>query len=392
MSSNIENIIEDNEDNQIEQYFKIRYWNTTYTFSRLAELYKKEKINIPDLQRGFVWTKEMASKLIDSILLGIPLPNFFFYKNDDETNDIIDGLQRVIVISTYINGNSFPGEEGVFKLLNKHTINKNWRNKSFEELSQEQQDRLMDGEASIIFFEQRFPNIHTNDIKKYVFERINTGGVKLTSQEIRNALFPGKLRDEIKKISEIWKKKEQKFTEKDYKKYIIDELILRIIVTYNIVNNKYQILKKIEDNKFKYENGKTAIPLKIQMDYYMEKNKDSSDNKELNLLKNVIEKYYEKPKEKNYLGKNLKSPKINAISAETLFIVYMKCLENKLELKFDNIIMKKYENLQKNKEKMSAFSIRTTNIENYKKRLDIISEVLLNTNYENIGESHNERN
>ena len=326
------------------------------------------------------------------MLLGIPLPNFFFYKNDDETNDIIDGLQRVIVISTYINGNSFPGEEGVFKLLNKHTINKNWRNKSFEELSQEQQDRLMDGEASIIFFEQRFPNIHTNDIKKYVFERINTGGVKLTPQEIRNALFPGKLRDEIKKISEIWKKKEQKFTEKDYKKYIIDELILRIIVTYNIVNNKYKILKKIEDNKFKYENGKTAIPLKIQMDYYMEKNKDSNDNKELNLLKNVIEKYYEKPKEKNYLGKNLKSLKINAISAETLFIVYMKCLENKLELKFDNIIMKKYENLQKNKEKMSAFSTRTTNIENYKKRLDIISEVLLNTNYENIGESHNEKN
>jgi len=88
--------------------FKIRYWNTTYTFERIAQLYRKEKFVIPDLQRAYVWTQDMASRLIDSILLGIPLPNFFIYKNEDEINDIIDGLQRIITISTFMNEENLP--------------------------------------------------------------------------------------------------------------------------------------------------------------------------------------------------------------------------------------------------------------------------------------------
>lgn len=91
--------------------FKIRYWNTTYTFERIAQLYRKEKFVIPDLQRAYVWTQDMASRLIDSILLGIPLPNFFIYKNEDEINDIIDGLQRIITISTFMNEENLPDKK-----------------------------------------------------------------------------------------------------------------------------------------------------------------------------------------------------------------------------------------------------------------------------------------
>ncbi|MCG7331054.1 DUF262 domain-containing protein [Streptococcus cristatus] len=98
--------------------FKIRYWNTTYTFERIAQLYRKEKFVIPDLQRAYVWTQDMASRLIDSILLGIPLPNFFIYKNEDEINDIIDGLQRIITISTFMNEENLPDKKNIFKLSN----------------------------------------------------------------------------------------------------------------------------------------------------------------------------------------------------------------------------------------------------------------------------------
>ena len=130
-----------------ESVFKIRYWNTTYTFDRISQLYKKRKFVIPDLQRAYVWTQDMASRLIDSILLGIPLPNFFIYKNEDDTNDIIDGLQRIITISTFINEENLPDKKVVFKLSNNNSVSSKWRGKSFDELTSEEQDRLRDGEA-----------------------------------------------------------------------------------------------------------------------------------------------------------------------------------------------------------------------------------------------------
>lgn len=349
--------------------FKIRYWNTTYTFERIAQLYRKEKFVIPDLQRAYVWTQDMASRLIDSILLGIPLPNFFIYKNEDETNDIIDGLQRIITISTFMTEEKLPDKKNIFKLSNNNSVSPKWRGKSFSELTSEEQDRLRDGEANIIFFEQRYPSMRKNDIKKHVFERINTGGIKLTSQEIRNALYPGLLMEKIKELSSRWKELEQRFTEKDYKKYKIDELILRIISIDNIVVNNYKGLIKNDAGGIVRSKISTSIILKDQLDCFMEKYKKGY--KELEVFERALEKYYaeEYP---NFLGRNKHN--INAVYAETIFVLLMMSIRANENLVFSIENYDKIKDLTPDKK--LPFTRRTTNIENLRKRLEIFKEIL----------------
>lgn len=349
--------------------FKIRYWNTTYTFERIAQLYRKEKFVIPDLQRAYVWTQDMASRLIDSILLGIPLPNFFIYKNEDETNDIIDGLQRIITISTFMTEEKLPDKKNIFKLSNNSSVSPKWRGKSFSELTSEEQDRLRDGEANIVFFEQRYPSMRKNDIKKHVFERINTGGIKLTSQEIRNALYPGPLMEKIKELSSRWRELEQRFTEKDYKKYKIDELILRIISIDNIVVNNYEGLIKNDAGKIVRSKISTSIILKDQLDCFMEKYQKGY--KELEVFERALEKYYaeEYP---NFLGRNKHN--INAVYAETIFVLLMMSIRANENLGFSIENYDKIKNLTPDKK--LPFTRRTTNIENLRKRLEIFKEIL----------------
>ena len=352
-----------------ESVFKIRYWNTTYTFDRISQLYKKRKFVIPDLQRAYVWTQDMASRLIDSILLGIPLPNFFIYKNEDDTNDIIDGLQRIITISTFINEENLPDKKVVFRLSNNNSVSSKWRGKSFDELTSEEQDRLRDGEANIVFFEQRYPSTRKNDIKKHVFERINTGGIKLTSQEIRNALYPGPLMEKIKELSSRWRDLEQRFTEKDYKKYKIDELILRIISIDNIVVNNYEGLTKNDAGEIVRSKISTSIILKNQLDCFMEKYQKGY--KELEVFERALEKYYaeEYP---NFLGRNKHN--INAVYAETIFVLLMMSIRENENLEFS---IKNYDKIKDlTPDKKLPFTRRTTNIENLRKRLEIFKEIL----------------
>lgn len=349
--------------------FKIRYWNTTYTFERIAQLYRKEKFVIPDLQRAYVWTQDMASRLIDSILLGIPLPNFFIYKNEDDTNDIIDGLQRIITIATFMSEEKLPDKKIMFKLSNNNSVSSKWRGKSFSELTPEEQDRLRDGEANIVFFEQRYPSTRKNDIKKHVFERINTGGVKLTSQEIRNALYPGPLMERIKELSFKWRMLEKRFTEKDYKKYKIDELILRIVSIDSIVSNDYEGLIKNDLGEIVRAKISSSIILKNQIDCFMEKYQNGY--KELNIFEEALERYYSE-EYPNFLGRNKHN--INSVYAETVFVLLMASIRGEVNLDFSEGNYCQIKELSS--EKKLPFTRRTTNIDNLKKRLDIFKEIL----------------
>ncbi|WP_294053855.1 DUF262 domain-containing protein [Streptococcus sp.] len=349
--------------------FKIRYWNTTYTFERIAQLYRKEKFVIPDLQRAYVWTQDMASRLIDSILLGIPLPNFFIYKNEDDTNDIIDGLQRIITIATFMSEEKLPDKKMMFKLSNNNSVSSKWRGKSFSELTPEEQDRLRDGEANIVFFEQRYPSTRKNDIKKHVFERINTGGVKLTSQEIRNALYPGPLMERIKELSSKWRMLEKRFTEKDYKKYKIDELILRIVSIDSIVSNDYEGLIKNDLGEIVRAKISSSIILKNQIDCFMEKYQNGY--KELDVFEEALERYYSE-EYPNFLGRNKHN--INSVYAETVFVLLMASIRGEVYLDFSEGNYCQIKELSS--EKKLPFTRRTTNIDNLKKRLDIFKEIL----------------
>lgn len=355
-----------------EVVFKIRYWNTTYTFGRIAELDKKGKLIKPDLQRSYVWKQEMASRLIDSILLGIPLPNFFIYKNEDESNDIIDGLQRIKTISSFINKCSLPGSksEKPFRLSNSNYISSSWRGKTFDELTSDEQERLVDGEASIVFFEQRFPNSKEIAIKRHVFERINTGGVKLTPQEIRNALYPGKLNDDIKELAQQWSNREIRFSEMDFRKFKIDELILRILTMENIVSKGYIGLQKDENDNIVDTPISASIILKNQMDFFMEQN--TRGYEKISLLRKALDFYYENYNDRNFIGKNKNN--INSVYAETVFIILMRELDRGNKINLTSVNYEKIKTLTP--EDKLPFTKQTTNTDNLKSRIEKFSSIL----------------
>ena len=144
-----------------------------------------EYILDPDFQRNFVWNKEKCSKLIESILINVPIPNI--YASDDTNGKwiIVDGIQRLTAL------NNFYNDE--FKLQHLEILTE-LNNKKYSELDDKYRIALDKGNISIILLEEdTSPNI-----KFDIFMRLNTGGEELKPQELRNCLYRGKFNDAIK--------------------------------------------------------------------------------------------------------------------------------------------------------------------------------------------------
>ena len=107
----------------------------------MKTMYSEGELLKPELQRKYVWSRVEASRFIDSILLGLPVPSVFFAKEADETMLIIDGFQRIMTVSDFVNG-TFSGDGKVFKLSNTENINPRWRGKAFVELDTQEKRRI----------------------------------------------------------------------------------------------------------------------------------------------------------------------------------------------------------------------------------------------------------
>jgi hypothetical protein len=131
----------------------------------------------PDFQRDFIWGDDKQSKLIESVLMRIPLPVFYLGEDDQGRMIVVDGLQR---LSTF---NRFVNNELRLKLPNQLELNK----KIFKELSAKLQNRIEDCNLILYIIDAKVPERARLDI----FERVN-GGIPLTRQQMRNCLYNGK--------------------------------------------------------------------------------------------------------------------------------------------------------------------------------------------------------
>ncbi|WP_321322567.1 DUF262 domain-containing protein [Labilibaculum sp.] len=191
---NIEEIKEDLEDSYSnDDLYNINSWGADLSFRELISMYDEDELLKPELQRKYVWEKPEASRFIESILLGLPVPSIFLANTKDEKKLIIDGYQRIMTVVDYVNG-IWSKDKKVFKLSNTEKINKRWRGKAYNELDSSDQRRIRSTTIHAIIFEQRAPA--DNDTSLYqVFERINTGGRALMPQEIRNCVNQGSFND-----------------------------------------------------------------------------------------------------------------------------------------------------------------------------------------------------
>ena len=191
------------EEPAIIQY-DITSYGADYTVDGLVKKMNRGDIFIPPFQREYVWSQIEASKLVESLLLGLPVPGIFLAK-EGESNKllVIDGQQRLKSLQFYINGyfNPIDGKKTrkIFKLLK---VQKKFEGLTFGEL--DESDRLMI-EDSIIhatIIKQESPSDDNTSVY-HVFERLNSGGKKLTPQEIRSAVYHGELNDLITSLNQF---------------------------------------------------------------------------------------------------------------------------------------------------------------------------------------------
>ena len=98
----IEDIEEETESYSDDSLFNISSFGTDISFRELISMYDEGDLEKPELQRKYVWQKLEASRFIDSILLGLPVPSIFLAKTNDERRLIVDGYQRIMTVYDYV--------------------------------------------------------------------------------------------------------------------------------------------------------------------------------------------------------------------------------------------------------------------------------------------------
>ncbi|KSU83976.1 hypothetical protein AS180_21135 [Priestia veravalensis] len=164
------------------------------SIGELINMYKDEELVInPEFQRFFRWTDIQKTKLIESILLGIPIPPIFVSQRDDGVWDVIDGLQRLSTIMEFVDELRLPPgkEKRPLKLLGTKFL-PSLENKVWNDISDP--DNSFTSEQRIDFKRSKMDikiikKASDKDAKYELFQRINTGGTKLEPQEVRNCLL-----------------------------------------------------------------------------------------------------------------------------------------------------------------------------------------------------------
>lgn len=155
----------------------------------------------PDYQRKFRWDDERQSLLVESIFLGIPVPSLFMATNSDSSWEVIDGVQRISTFIRFATPLDSPARQKIEK-------NDYLKLKGLEKLSAMEGMTIDNLPSSIVldFLLKPVKVITLSDksdpqVRFDLFQRLNTGGISLTDQEIRNCVFKGGFNDFIKRLA-----------------------------------------------------------------------------------------------------------------------------------------------------------------------------------------------
>ena len=183
--------------------FRIVYQTANFFLPQIRDLIEQDDaINLrPEYQRRLRWTNGQKSRLIESLLLNVPVPPVFFYETEAAKYEVMDGQQRLNTIRDFFSGDFALTGLRVLAPLNrmrytncppriKRTLNRATIS-AIVLLMESESERPDEGLFSI------------TDIRRLVFDRLNTGGRRLNAQEIRNALNPGPLNDCILALSRL---------------------------------------------------------------------------------------------------------------------------------------------------------------------------------------------
>lgn len=208
--NNIDDIVENNtEDDGVEDYNTIKgideegeatYPNMSikidkdqYSVFEMKRKYDKGKICMdPSFQRNFVWKEKQMSELIESVIMGIPLPLIYLAESRNGELIVVDGRQRLTTFYEFL--------DNKFK-LNRLTILKELNGYNFEKLEKDYSNYATAIEDyQLVVQVIKYPT--PDRVRFDIFDRVNRGGTPLNKQEMRNALYQGNATEFLKNITE----------------------------------------------------------------------------------------------------------------------------------------------------------------------------------------------
>jgi hypothetical protein len=179
---------------------KIRIKKIELAISNAMQMLEAGELDVaPDFQRNDVWDDVRKSKLVESLLVRIPLPVFYFdelspKKGFDIQYAVIDGVQRLTTLEQFINDKS----ETRLRLQGMELLT-DLEGEDFDHLDSALKRRIMSAQIVVYVIEPGTPET----AKLNIFKRINTGGMPLTAQEIRHAMNPGPVRKFLKDLASV---------------------------------------------------------------------------------------------------------------------------------------------------------------------------------------------
>lgn len=203
------------------------------TLRGYLDQWNDKQLHVPPFQRNFIWDQTRASKLVESFLLGLPVPPVFLFKPIGTKNYwIIDGQQRILSVVYFQRG--LFGEDK-FRLKG---VDVRWAGKSFEDLEEPQRFALQTSVLRAVVIQQTNPK--DSESIYHIFERLNTGGLRLNAMEVRQCVHQSPFLDALKELNGNGAWRELLGLPKPDKRVKDVELLLRVAALFR----KYEDYEK----------------------------------------------------------------------------------------------------------------------------------------------------
>lgn len=325
--------------------YTISGYGADYDVEGIVRRLQREDIEIPEFQRAFVWSQNKASRFIESLLMGLPVPGIFLYREKgSQILRVIDGQQRLMSLQYYFEG-KFKDSKRTFAL---QSLDSRFNGLAYDDLPDEDRRRLNDSIIHASIIQQEEPD-DDGSSQYSIFERINTTSTPLSPQEIRSAIYGGPFNDFILELNEFgaWR---TLFGNRSTRKRD-EELILRFLALY-FCFDRYQPPMKSFLNEFMNENTDMEIYDKTAMCKVFQ-----------DTARVILDK----------LGNKAFKPRraLNAAVQDSLMIGIARRLKTG---RISTGITKEYEKLMQNEEFGDLIYSQTSHLENVRRRIQMATE------------------
>ena len=340
-----------------EEVAKVEYditsYGADYDVEGLVRRLERENIIVPDFQRDYVWSLAEASRFVESLLLGLPVPGIFLAREPEtERLLVIDGQQRLKTLQFFYNGVfNVNGEDSTRKVFQLTKVQPYFEGKTFEDMEVRDQERLNNSILHATIVKQEQPRDDNTSIY-HIFERLNTAGRKLTPQQIRVVVYHGPFIELLKHLNEnaawraIFGKKNRLLKDQ--------ELILRFLALF-------------------YNGSDYRSPMKEFLNIFAGKNREKSNDNLAefeNLFIGTIDKVYEAFGNRAFRLEKV----LNAAVFDSVMVGVAHRILNESQIGVDSL-RQAYRDLLQREDFLQAVTKATANERSVEDRLNIATEV-----------------